>query len=233
MIRKSLKGFISGFVVAVLLISSVSVFASGAIRENIEIIKNNIKLVIDGKPVEFGKDADGKQIEPFIYNGTTYLPVRAVGEAVGKKVDWDGATQTVYLGEKPGETNYMTEVLNPYNNNNTTIFNLNDTEILDIAGTEFKTGYRPSSWRGGELKFNLNSLYKELTFSYGPSYSYKNKPGTLNIYLDNNLYENLEINENDPVKTMTIKLTGVNQIRFEFKNIDGNTFMGIGDPTIK
>ncbi|MCL2401000.1 MAG: copper amine oxidase N-terminal domain-containing protein, partial [Oscillospiraceae bacterium] len=29
--------------------------------------------------------------------GTTFLPVRAVAEALGQEVDWDGATNTVYL----------------------------------------------------------------------------------------------------------------------------------------
>ncbi len=39
--------------------------------------------------------------EPFIYNGTTYLPVRAVGEAVGKEVAWDNDTKTVTLTTPP------------------------------------------------------------------------------------------------------------------------------------
>lgn len=33
--------------------------------------------------------------------GTTYLPVRAVGEAFNKAVDWDGSTSSVYIGTKP------------------------------------------------------------------------------------------------------------------------------------
>lgn len=44
-----------------------------------------------------GKDSSGKTVEPFAYKGTTYLPVRAVGEALNKKVDWDGKTQTVII----------------------------------------------------------------------------------------------------------------------------------------
>ena len=53
---------------------------------------NNIKLIIDGKELKTDK-------EPFIYEGTTYLPIRAVGEAVGKTVSWDNNTQTAYLDE--------------------------------------------------------------------------------------------------------------------------------------
>lgn len=60
----------------------------------------NIKLVIDGVEVT-PKDAGGNVVEPFVVDGTTFLPVRAVGEALGKKVTWDGNTKTVYLGEVP------------------------------------------------------------------------------------------------------------------------------------
>ena len=54
----------------------------------------DIKVVVDGKQLS-------TPAEPFIYNGTTYLPVRAVGEAVGKEVAWDNDTKTVTLTTPP------------------------------------------------------------------------------------------------------------------------------------
>lgn len=68
----------------------------------------DIKLVIDGVEV-VPKDAGGNIVEPFVVDGTTYLPVRAVGEALGKEVTWDGNTKTVYVGAVPateGEKNW-------------------------------------------------------------------------------------------------------------------------------
>ena len=62
--------------------------------KNISATFRNIKIVVDGKEVS-------TSAEPFIYNGTTYLPIRAVGEAVGKEVTWNAGTNTVYLGEVP------------------------------------------------------------------------------------------------------------------------------------
>ena len=64
--------------------------------KNISATFRNIKIVVDGKEVS-------TSAEPFIYNGTTYLPIRAVGEAVGKEVTWNAGTNTVYLGEVPRE----------------------------------------------------------------------------------------------------------------------------------
>ena len=45
------------------------------------------------------KDAGGNRVYPISYEGTTYLPVRAVADMLGIAVNWDGATNTVWLGE--------------------------------------------------------------------------------------------------------------------------------------
>lgn len=67
-------------------------------NQTISIEYNDIKVTLDGKPVEL-KDATGKTVEPFTYKGTTYLPVRAVADLLGVSVKWDGDTNTIYLGE--------------------------------------------------------------------------------------------------------------------------------------
>ena len=48
------------------------------------------------------KDANGNNVYPIVYNGTTYLPVRAVAGLFNTAVDWDGATGTVILGKSGG-----------------------------------------------------------------------------------------------------------------------------------
>jgi len=73
------------------------------LKKSIEVTYNNIQLVVDGKRI-VPQDVNGNIVEPFIYNGTTYLPVRAVSEALGKTVEWDGATQTVYVSDKKNTT---------------------------------------------------------------------------------------------------------------------------------
>ena len=84
--------------VAVILALSVTVFAK-TISEQAEIFYNNIKIYIDGAEI-VPKDANGNVVEPFTMNGTTYLPVRAISNALGQDVEWDGATQSVYIGKK-------------------------------------------------------------------------------------------------------------------------------------
>ena len=55
-----------------------------------------ISIVVDGKTV-IPSDGAGHNIEPFAISGSTYLPVRAVANALGLDVDWDVATKTVIL----------------------------------------------------------------------------------------------------------------------------------------
>ncbi len=57
---------------------------------------NDISIKINGEYIN-PKDANGVLVEPFIINGTTYLPVRAVAEAFDKKVSWNGETKTVFI----------------------------------------------------------------------------------------------------------------------------------------
>lgn len=66
----------------------------------VELAYNNIKILLNGKSV-VPTDANGNAVEPFIIDGTTYLPVRAVATALGMNVGWDGATNTVLL-DNPG-----------------------------------------------------------------------------------------------------------------------------------
>jgi ribosomal protein S19 len=83
MSKEKIRGFIVGVIVMTLIFSmSISAYALIG-SKSITASYNNIKIYIDQKLIT-PKDVNGKIVEPFIYNGTTYLPVRAVGEALGK-----------------------------------------------------------------------------------------------------------------------------------------------------
>ena len=57
---------------------------------------NNIKITLDGTEIT-PKDVNGNAVEPFTIDGSTYLPVRAVANALKLGVGWDGDTSTVIL----------------------------------------------------------------------------------------------------------------------------------------
>lgn len=64
--------------------------------KNVDITYRGIQISLDGKKIS-PTDANGKTVEPFILDGTTYLPVRGIANALDILVDWNGETSTVYL----------------------------------------------------------------------------------------------------------------------------------------
>lgn len=95
--NKKLHGLILGTLIGAVLTCG-AVFAKQA-TETIDIIYDNIKILIGGREYQ-PTDANGNSVEPFVYNGTTYLPVRAVATAFDKEVSWEPQTSTVTLGSK-------------------------------------------------------------------------------------------------------------------------------------
>jgi len=92
--QKRLQGIVIGFILAIFLTGTVAYAATGT--KTLQASYNSIKIVIDGELIT-PKDAAGKVVEPFIADGTTYLPVRALATAFGKNVIWEQETNTVYI----------------------------------------------------------------------------------------------------------------------------------------
>lgn len=96
--KQRLQGLIAGVLVGATLTSGTVLATNGS--RMAELLYSNIKILLDGNEI-VPKDANGNTIEPFIIEGTTYLPVRGIASSLGLNVEWDGATQTVKLN-KPG-----------------------------------------------------------------------------------------------------------------------------------
>lgn len=90
------KDLVTGAIISALVVGVTPVALAKTGATNILVQYSNIKVVVDGKELSTSK-------EPFIYDGTTYLPLRAVAEAVGKEVSWDNAAKVAYLGGKTAE----------------------------------------------------------------------------------------------------------------------------------
>lgn len=61
--------------------------AAGVIREIKAELRPDFTIEVDGKKQTF-RNANGDIVEPILYEGTTYLPLRAIGELMGKTVYW-------------------------------------------------------------------------------------------------------------------------------------------------
>ena len=89
------RSFLLGVLCAALAFS-LAAPALAAAGRMIEIF-GGVKIYVDDVQLN-PTDANGNPIDVFVHDGTTYLPVRAVSEALGKQVQWDGSTRSVYIG---------------------------------------------------------------------------------------------------------------------------------------
>ena len=94
--KTNMKSFVSGCLVTATLVGLIGSAGAMVGQRTANLDYNNIKVTLDGQQVEL-VDANGNAVEPFAINGTTYLPVRAVSNALGLGVGWDAATSTVTL----------------------------------------------------------------------------------------------------------------------------------------
>ena len=95
--KQRLQGMVIGaLITAVLSGTIIPAFASTTLKQ-LNAYFRGIKIVVDGElmnPV----DANGMAIEPFIVDGTIYMPLKTIGEAFNKPLEWDGDTNTVFIG---------------------------------------------------------------------------------------------------------------------------------------
>lgn len=88
---------IAATISALLVVLLVSMPASATRGEKTAVLNySDIKISLDDRMV-IPRDVNGNYVEPFAIEGTTYLPVRAIGDAVGLTVGWDQGTSTVIL----------------------------------------------------------------------------------------------------------------------------------------
>lgn len=168
--KKELKGFICG-VVATTLVAGGAAFAAGQWK-TIDVLENDITVMVDGKQVAESN---------FVYNDRTYLPLRAVAEAVGKPVDYDTTTNTAYIGQKIANSSTGPTEVRLTNTFTTT------SDGLYIYEDEAKNKYL----KVVDINSKGSDLYKEsLTFVDFRVYCAKNRTNWLLTCID---YTNSEM----------------------------------------
>lgn len=237
--KERTKGIIAGALAATV-ITGGAVYAKEA-AETITAVYRNIKLVVDGVQID-PQDVNGNTVEPFIYNGTTYLPVRAVGKAFDKEVSWDGDSSTVYIG---GEVDKPARALSLHNRSYLECSSTGEMSTYEKDGNTYiscdnkKNLVKDGAYwsRTFTIKYPLNSCAKTLS---GEFYLKDDSTaeGVLRI-LDSN---GREIYESPIVRSVTsnvpfeVNVEGEISVTFEFKLRETDSWTGaemlIKNPTI-
>lgn len=97
-----MKKIVSLILAAALCLSMSAVLPSASAANLTEItIYKGVNIHYRGEVIT-PKDESGNEVTPFVYNGTTYLPVRAVAGIFGASVMWNDTTRTVSMTKGAG-----------------------------------------------------------------------------------------------------------------------------------
>ena len=210
---------------------AIGASAADTLKEISAYLNYGITIKYNGEAQDL-TDAAGNRVYPITYNGTTYLPVRAVSNLLGIGVDWDGATQTVLLGEKADGTDLI-DNFKPYNSYTTDIDYRGSLDPEFIQSSEKQTttigGNTVSHWfavrldylddDAPECSFNLGGKYDTLTFQ-----TYADKDMTLIVTGDNDsVLGQFSLKGGQVPQSLTIDLHGTTQLTFDCEKVPGST----------
>lgn len=104
--KKKLSVFMS-FVLAVSMLMGITMDVSaaenpglvGGSSDKVQVyIKPDVTIILNGTISTFF-NANGEVVHPIIFNGSTYLPIRAVAKLLDEEIQWDSVNQTIYIGK--------------------------------------------------------------------------------------------------------------------------------------
>lgn len=213
------KKFVSAIAMTLALLCAFTLGAnaSGTLQEIKAYLNAGITIKMDGVEQTL-KDANGTRIYPITYNGSTYLPVRAVSDMLGVGVDWDQATQSVLLGKQASGV----DLIETYNIFHTSKgdrectagqIRIADNQTAEISGITQSHWLRLMCAWGASVSasYNLQGKHETLTFSY-----YSDKDATLKVTGDDGTdLGEYSITGGAIAKTVTIPLFHTNELKFE------------------
>lgn len=164
------------------------------------------------------KDANGNPVEVFVYNGTTYLPIRAIGNALGMPVQWEGKTNSAYVGKHQGDKPAVWLKDLDYFNKKGTGFTVLEggTDNLGVTHQNSLTlnnyyYYNQST----SYTYKINGQYSAISGIFYHQYAYRDesRSSTLKIYGDGEcIYTASVSNEIEPID-FYVSLAGVLELK--------------------
>ena len=225
--KKAAAGYVAGFLSAAVVFGGVAYATVGT--KTIEAVYSNIKVYKDNVLCEL-KDANGTTIEPFIYNGTTYLPVRGAANLADMQVTWDGNSKSVYLwDEMVPEGTYFMEACPPYDTFDVSTYLASKGKSFSMAGEKYSNGM--TLYGSGYALFNLNSKYQTIECTIGHANNQGNEK-TVSFIVDGKVVQEVTLEPECLPKKVSIPV----QYGLQLKIVGNNTNygrIGIGNMTVR
>lgn len=232
--KQRMQGIIIGLVIGTLCACGIG-YAKRQ-NETIEVQYNNIKVYKDNVLCEL-KDSNGSVIEPFIYNGTTYMPVRGTATLADMQVTWDGATQSVYLWDEisPAGTSFI-DVCPPYDTVSCDIYSSSQNgKTFTMAGERYSNGIGFGGWYyaeyGGHAMFNLNGKYSSIECVIGHT-GWEHEEKVINFIVDGKTIKTIVLEPECLPKRVSIPLGYGEQLKI-LVGAENGCYVGIGNMQVQ
>lgn len=214
--QKSWKSFVAGML-TMAMIFALGIPALAAAGKNITVYPG-VNIYIDDQKLD-PKDVNGNPVEVFVYNGTTYLPVRAVSEALGKPVQWEGSTNSVYVGKHTGDKPavWLNDLDYFFKRGGWT---LGSTKI-DNLGVKHDHCIFPSGsfYDDASIEYSLNGQYSRLSGLFFQTYDMRNdtSKSKIEIYGDDEMLWEGSIAGGEYPKEFSIPISGVLKLKIVYR----------------
>ncbi|MBB6732689.1 NPCBM/NEW2 domain-containing protein [Cohnella zeiphila] len=245
--KDKVKGLVAGLLLGTM-VTGGTIYAASS--KSIEVTIDNFKFMVDG----IQKQPTSGQA--FIYQGTTFVPLRFAAEATGKEVQYEGKTKTIWIGKKEGESTYLSDLdyahaegvaSNPIRGFEQFYINKwkNSSYHIDgkfeIAGETYDHGLavdlgRAYTGETGTIYYNLDDKYSKLTGYVGIDDYTKDSAsfGFVTIYGDDQeLYKSDDLVGGNHAIPFNVNVEGVAKLKIEFSfTDDGKESIDLVEPKL-
>lgn len=210
------KRLVSILCIAALMVACLGIgaAAAGGLEKIQAYLNRDIAIKLNGQ-TQTMYDVNGTRVYPISYNGTTYVPIRAVSNMLGIDVEWDSANYTVLLGET-GTAKDFIEDFEPYAAYGFYRRTVADARPKTIAGKTYTSYlYFDSYSAKRSAYYDLGGKYDTLTLQAYQEHTDKNGSDDINVQFwgDNNtLLATCYVKRNALPETFTIDVSGVTQL---------------------
>ena len=206
------KYFLSGILCTLMLLALTEPALGALVGKAIQVY-TGVNVYVDDVKIE-PQDEHGNPVEVFSYNGTTYLPVRALSKAFGKPIQWEGKTLSVYVGKHSSDKPAVwLENLDYFDSDGYKHLEKTKREMKDNLGNTYE--HSLYSYNDSYTVYKLNGQYSAISGIFFKTYNYRSddRTASLKIYGDNELLYSASVTAGvDPVE-FYVDLTGVLELK--------------------
>ncbi|WP_239618030.1 stalk domain-containing protein [Cohnella mopanensis] len=181
--------FISTVMLVSFFFGTISSHAGPVLEEIKAYLNHEITFVLNGAKWQ-PADANGKKVEPITFNGTTYVPLRAVSQALGVPVEYDGVNKQIILGEKRDSVSFLSNTISLDKKSYYTSSVTHNASELKLGDKQYKGAFKLEE---------VSSNRKKLTIDFGKAYAKGHIVATANFNVHHNEMKFRVLNDNDEV----------------------------------